>query len=219
MLVEDIGLDKLRERVVRPLDGPAGRAVLRLLHRAADAAPRLRRAPRPRPLPRAGHRGARRRARHVRRRAQVLRLPGHHDEPHDVAAPGRPPHGRRDRRRRRLRRHAVPALPPEPGPPAARRAKFVERDLGMPVLHLPQLVGLALGLEPKELGMGKHVVHDGRCSARSRTWPPRRRPGPQALSDRSAGEDRRDHRRRAAPERAANRLRLPRASTASTRSV
>ena len=38
----------------------------------------------------------------------------------------------------------------------------------MPVLHLPQLVGLALGLEPKELGMGKHVVvHDGTCSARS----------------------------------------------------
>ena len=28
----------------------------------------------------------------------------------------------------------------------------------MPVLHLPQLVGLALGLEPKELGMSKHVV-------------------------------------------------------------
>jgi len=37
-------------------------------------------------------------------------------------------------------------------------AKFVERDLGMPVLHLPQLVGLALGFEPKQLGMTKHVV-------------------------------------------------------------
>jgi succinate dehydrogenase / fumarate reductase, cytochrome b subunit len=37
-------------------------------------------------------------------------------------------------------------------------AKYVERDLGLPVLHLPQLVGLALGLEPKELGMTKHVV-------------------------------------------------------------
>jgi succinate dehydrogenase / fumarate reductase cytochrome b subunit len=36
--------------------------------------------------------------------------------------------------------------------------KFVERDLGIPVLHLPQMVGLALGIEPKELGMGKHVV-------------------------------------------------------------
>ena len=28
----------------------------------------------------------------------------------------------------------------------------------MPVLHLPQLVGLALGLEPDQLGMGKHIV-------------------------------------------------------------
>ncbi|MEA2348988.1 MAG: succinate dehydrogenase / fumarate reductase, cytochrome b subunit [Thermoleophilaceae bacterium] len=37
-------------------------------------------------------------------------------------------------------------------------AKYVERDLGMPVLHFPQLVGLALGFEPKELGMNKHVV-------------------------------------------------------------
>jgi succinate dehydrogenase / fumarate reductase cytochrome b subunit len=36
--------------------------------------------------------------------------------------------------------------------------KFVERDLDIPVLHLPQMIGLALGLEPKELGLGKHVV-------------------------------------------------------------
>jgi succinate dehydrogenase / fumarate reductase cytochrome b subunit len=39
--------------------------------------------------------------------------------------------------------------------------KYVERDLGLPVLHFPQLVGLALGLEPKELGMNKHVVRTG----------------------------------------------------------
>lgn len=37
-------------------------------------------------------------------------------------------------------------------------AKVVDRQLSMPVLHLPQLVGLALGLEPKQLGMSKHVV-------------------------------------------------------------
>jgi succinate dehydrogenase / fumarate reductase cytochrome b subunit len=37
-------------------------------------------------------------------------------------------------------------------------AKTVNRDLGLPILHLPQLVGLALGFEPKELGMKKHVV-------------------------------------------------------------
>ena len=37
-------------------------------------------------------------------------------------------------------------------------AKVVDSTLGLSVLHFPQLVGLALGLEPKELGMGKHVV-------------------------------------------------------------
>ncbi len=36
--------------------------------------------------------------------------------------------------------------------------RLVGRQLGMPVLHLPQLVGLAFGLDPKELGMNKHVV-------------------------------------------------------------
>ncbi|HZI90530.1 MAG TPA: CoB--CoM heterodisulfide reductase iron-sulfur subunit B family protein [Thermoleophilaceae bacterium] len=43
--------------------------------------------------------------------------------------------------------------------PAA--VQYVERDLDVPVLHLPQMVGLALGLEPKELGMDKHVVKTG----------------------------------------------------------
>lgn len=37
-------------------------------------------------------------------------------------------------------------------------ATVVGRPLDMPVLHLPQLLGLALGLGPKELGMNKHVV-------------------------------------------------------------
>jgi succinate dehydrogenase / fumarate reductase cytochrome b subunit len=37
-------------------------------------------------------------------------------------------------------------------------AKLVNRDLGLAVLHLPQLVGLALGFEPKELGMNRHVA-------------------------------------------------------------
>jgi succinate dehydrogenase cytochrome b subunit len=36
--------------------------------------------------------------------------------------------------------------------------RTVGRELNMPVLHLPQLVGLALGLDPKELGMARHVV-------------------------------------------------------------
>ncbi len=40
-------------------------------------------------------------------------------------------------------------------------AKVVNRDLGLAVLHLPQLVGLALGFEPKQLGMGKHIASTG----------------------------------------------------------
>jgi succinate dehydrogenase cytochrome b subunit len=36
--------------------------------------------------------------------------------------------------------------------------RVVGRELNMPVLHLPQLVGLALGLSPKELGLGRHIV-------------------------------------------------------------
>jgi succinate dehydrogenase / fumarate reductase cytochrome b subunit len=34
----------------------------------------------------------------------------------------------------------------------------IGRKLDMPVLHLPQLVGLALGLTPKEIGLQRHVV-------------------------------------------------------------
>ena len=37
-------------------------------------------------------------------------------------------------------------------------AKVVNRDLGIAVLHLPQLVGLAMGADPKELGMPKHIA-------------------------------------------------------------
>jgi succinate dehydrogenase / fumarate reductase cytochrome b subunit len=38
----------------------------------------------------------------------------------------------------------------------------MERDLksrlDIPILHLPQLVGLAMGLSPRELGMDSHMV-------------------------------------------------------------
>jgi succinate dehydrogenase / fumarate reductase cytochrome b subunit len=37
-------------------------------------------------------------------------------------------------------------------------ARTVGRELNLPVLHLPQLVGLALGLEAAELGLNRHVV-------------------------------------------------------------
>jgi succinate dehydrogenase / fumarate reductase cytochrome b subunit len=36
--------------------------------------------------------------------------------------------------------------------------RVVGRSLHVPVLHLPQLVGLALGLEPTDLGLQRHVV-------------------------------------------------------------
>lgn len=36
--------------------------------------------------------------------------------------------------------------------------KVIDRSLGLPVLHLPQLIGLALGIEPKRLGLERHVV-------------------------------------------------------------
>ena len=37
-------------------------------------------------------------------------------------------------------------------------ARVVGQSLGLPVLHLPQLVALALGVSPKQLGLDRHVV-------------------------------------------------------------
>lgn len=36
--------------------------------------------------------------------------------------------------------------------------KVVGRKLGLPVLHLPQLVALAVGIEPSKLGLDRHIV-------------------------------------------------------------
>ncbi len=36
--------------------------------------------------------------------------------------------------------------------------KVIGEKLGLPVLHLPQLVALALGIAPKKLGLDKHIV-------------------------------------------------------------
>jgi succinate dehydrogenase / fumarate reductase, cytochrome b subunit len=36
--------------------------------------------------------------------------------------------------------------------------KVIGQKLGLPVLHLPQLIALALGVSPKELGLERHVV-------------------------------------------------------------
>jgi succinate dehydrogenase / fumarate reductase cytochrome b subunit len=36
--------------------------------------------------------------------------------------------------------------------------KTIGKKLGLPVLHLPQLVALALGIRPKQLGLDRHIV-------------------------------------------------------------
>ncbi len=37
-------------------------------------------------------------------------------------------------------------------------AEVIEKELDLPILHLPQLIGLAIGIDPKELRMDRHVV-------------------------------------------------------------
>jgi succinate dehydrogenase / fumarate reductase cytochrome b subunit len=37
-------------------------------------------------------------------------------------------------------------------------AKVLRTDIGVPIFHLPQLLGLAFGFEPEELRLNKHVV-------------------------------------------------------------
>ena len=101
ILVEEIGLDTLRERVKRPLDGLRiapfyGCYIVRPTKRLG-----FDQHPEPRRVPRAADRGAGRRAGGLRRGAQVLRLPRHHHEPDHLAAPGGPPPRRRHRRRAR----------------------------------------------------------------------------------------------------------------------
>ena len=54
ILVEEIGLRRAAREGPAPARGAAARALLRLLHRAALEAARLRRPPRARPLPRTG---------------------------------------------------------------------------------------------------------------------------------------------------------------------
>ncbi|NPA87661.1 MAG: heterodisulfide reductase subunit B, partial [Epsilonproteobacteria bacterium] len=37
-------------------------------------------------------------------------------------------------------------------------AKHVNEEFNMPVLHLPQMIGLAFGISPKDLGLNHHVT-------------------------------------------------------------
>jgi succinate dehydrogenase / fumarate reductase cytochrome b subunit len=158
LLVEDIGLDKLRERVVRPLDGlrvapfygcyivrptkrlgyelyPERDQYLEMVIEAVGAAP-------------VDYAGARKCCGFpivTMSKTTSLRQAGRHladaiDADADCLVTPCP----------------LSHLNLDLQQPAAQ--KYVERELGIAVLHFPQLVGLALGLEPKELGMNKHVA-------------------------------------------------------------
>ena len=36
--------------------------------------------------------------------------------------------------------------------------KQTQQDINIPIIHLPQLVGLAMGFDPKELGLSRHII-------------------------------------------------------------
>ena len=33
-----------------------------------------------------------------------------------------------------------------------------QRKINLPILHLPQLIGLAMGLDPMDLGLQRHII-------------------------------------------------------------
>jgi len=47
-------------------------------------------------------------------------------------------------------------------------AKLVGRPLDLPVFHLPQLVALALGAAPEELGFSRHMIRPDSALAQIR---------------------------------------------------
>jgi succinate dehydrogenase / fumarate reductase cytochrome b subunit len=40
-------------------------------------------------------------------------------------------------------------------------SKEIGREVNIPVLNLPQMVGIALGIEPKDLGLHHNIVQTG----------------------------------------------------------
>ena len=38
-------------------------------------------------------------------------------------------------------------------------ARVIKRKLDLPILHISQLIGLAMGIEPDKLGLNRHVVN------------------------------------------------------------
>ena len=47
-------------------------------------------------------------------------------------------------------------------------AKETEQTLNLPILHLPQLIGLALGMSQQELGLNRHIMSAARAAAKVR---------------------------------------------------
>lgn len=45
-------------------------------------------------------------------------------------------------------------------------AKIKKTQIGLPVIHLPQMLGIALGLDAKQLGLNRHMVSTGRFVAK-----------------------------------------------------
>ena len=39
-----------------------------------------------------------------------------------------------------------------------RASVLADRPIDLPILHLPQLIGLAIGLDPKALGLQRHII-------------------------------------------------------------
>ncbi len=73
--------------------------------------------------------------------------------------------GQRGRRHRRR----VPALRDEPrGLPAEGQCHAYGTDFNIPVMYFTQLAGLALGADPKELGIDKQIISCEPVSLRSR---------------------------------------------------
>lgn len=44
--------------------------------------------------------------------------------------------------------------------------RSMKRTIGMPVIHVPQLVGLALGFSPRELGLERHIIRPAKIIAK-----------------------------------------------------
>ena len=99
----------------------------------------------------------RRHAGRPRRASQVLRLADHRGRGAAAVTAGRGAGGGH-RRRRPRHRHALPALPHLARRLSAEGDRLAGRRLQIPVLHLSQLVGLALGFSPLELRLNRHVV-------------------------------------------------------------